>query len=262
MKFLLHRRKAFSGGWDLSTVSGDEYFTVEYNTMSGFYMKSDGLKLFIVKSNAGSGYAQQYDLSTAWDVTTAVISKSLNMGILPDVPICITFNFSGTVMYIGEYGSDVYQYNLSTGWDLNTAAYNQTIDVSGTVSGIVDLIYNVDGTKLYILSNATDRVYQFSLSTAYDISTNSYDSKSFSVSSQATSLGGLAFKTDGKSLYVSDSSDGKIYQYDLSTPWDVSTASYITNCTIGTYLYNISFKVDGKMLFALKNNSIYQYNLS
>ena len=54
----------------------------------------------------------------------------------------------------------------------------------------------------------------------------SYDSKSFSASSQTSGIQGITFKTDGTVMYILSTPDDRVYQYTLSTAWDVSTASY------------------------------------
>lgn len=79
-----------------------------------------------------------------------------------------------------------------------------------------------------------------------DISTYSYKSKSFSTNTQTTSAFATFsfFKPDGTKMYVGSSDDGAIFQYSLSTPWDVTTASYDsvsfatgeTNTTYGVFL--------------------------
>ena len=62
--------------------------------------------------------------------------------------------------------------------------------------------------------------------TGFVISSGSYDSKSFSVASQETSPKGVFFKTDGTKMYVIGTAGGAVFQYGLSTAFDVSTASY------------------------------------
>ena len=56
-------------------------------------------------------------------------------------------------------------------------------------------------------------VYQYSLSTAWDISTASYDSISFSVSSESTQPVSVRFKSDGSKMYVLDVSNNSVFQY-------------------------------------------------
>src|SRR5690606_32692018 len=80
-----------------------------------------------------------------------------------------------------------------------------------------------DGEKLYIVSASGDVMYQYSLSSAYDLSTMSYDSVSFSLNSQTGTLPkGFWFKPDGTKFYVVSGTNDTVFQYTCSTPWDLS----------------------------------------
>ena len=86
-----------------------------------------------------------------------------------------------------------------------------------------------DGTKLYMIGNATDTVYQYDMSTANDLSTATYNSVSLYVFNDgATSPKGITFKPDGTKMYVLDTTI--VFEYSLSTAWDLSTASFSTSC--------------------------------
>jgi hypothetical protein len=97
---------------------------------------------------------------------------------------------------------------------------------------------------MYLLDSSN--VYQYSLSTAYDASTATYDSVSFSY----TSGDGLRFKPDGTKMFIVNG--GAIYDYDLSIAWDLSTAVANTSFNFsatqddGTGVF---FKTDGTKMF-------------
>ncbi|MDG1949528.1 MAG: hypothetical protein P8J32_01740 [bacterium] len=65
-----------------------------------------------------------------------------------------------------------------------------------------DVSFKTDGTKMYMLGYDNDTVYQYSLSSAWDVSSASYDSVSFSVNGQESVPEGLFFKPDGTKMYV------------------------------------------------------------
>ena len=91
---------------------------------------------------------------------------------------------------------------------------------------------------------------------------SAYDSKSFSTATQETGPRGFDFNADGTKLYVSgDSTD--VFQYSLSTAWDISTASY-DSVTLDTSLANprMSFADNGSKLYLLNGTSAYQFSLS
>jgi hypothetical protein len=48
----------------------------------------------------------------------------------------------------------------------------------------------------------SDDIYQYSLSTAWDLSTASYDSVSLSVSGQDANMSGMCFNSDGTKIYT------------------------------------------------------------
>ncbi|MBA7589123.1 hypothetical protein ES708_31198 [subsurface metagenome] len=75
--------------------------------------------------------------------------------------------------------------NGHTPWDVSTATYEDKLkDVSGQDTSPNGVFFKPDGTKMYIMGYATDTVYQYSLSTAWDVSTATYDAKFKDVSSQ------------------------------------------------------------------------------
>ena len=95
-----------------------------------------------------------------------------------------------------------------------------------------------------------------STTVAFDIANLSYDSVvTPSLSSQVQYAAGVAFKPDGTKMYVASAGGtgaGDVFQYSLSTAWDVSTSSYdsvsYSHANI-TNAYNIQFKPDGTVLY-------------
>lgn len=145
----------------------------------------------------------------------------------------------GLNMYVnGTTGDDVNQYTLSTAWDVSTATFVRLFSTAAQDTAPADVFFKPDGLSMFILGNTNDTVFQYTLSSAFDISTASYASKSFSVTSQENVPAGLWFKPDGTVMYVVGQTNDTVYQYNLGTAWDVSTASYA----------NISFSVASQEL--------------
>jgi len=100
------------------------------------------------------------------------------------------------------------------------------IPVFGAESIQGEVFFKPDGTKMFVIGSAYDTVFQYSLGTVWDVSTASYDSKSFDVYSQDSRPTGVFFKPDGTKMFVIGPVNDKVFQYSLGTAWDVSTASY------------------------------------
>jgi hypothetical protein len=137
------------------------------------------------------------------------------------------------------------------------------VDVSSQVDIINEIHIGADGTKLYILETSTDTIFQYTLSTAWDISTAAYDSLLYAVTSEETEPAGLFFKPDGTKMYVTGA-QSKIFQYTLSPAWDVSTASYDSIFyTTSNVIVSLYFDQSGTKLATMAdNNDLRWYNLS
>lgn len=143
-----------------------------------------------------------------------------------------------------------------------------TIDIQG-YSNIVDLAFSSDGVWLYTLDNSDNKIYQYSLSTAWDISTAIYTNKSVTIAE--SNAFGLAVSADGSKIYYTyrpASFDADIISLTMTTPYDISTAGskVIADLSIGVQIetYAIAFKPDGTKLYATDglNDRIHEYNLS
>jgi hypothetical protein len=160
---------------------------------------------------------------TGWNYSG--ISKSI--GTEEGTPTGLFISPDGLNMYVnGSAGDDVNQYTLSTAFNVSTATYVRTFSTAAQDSAPQDVFFKPDGLTMFILGGTNDVVFQYTLSSAWDISTASYASKSFSVAAQDTTSTGLWFKTDGTTMYMVGTGTDTVYQYTLGTAWDVSTASY------------------------------------
>ena len=80
---------------------------------------------------------------------------------------------------------------------------------------------------MFVAGNTGDDINEYHLSTAWDVSTASYDS-ALDVSSQINEAFGMAWNLDGTKLFVADAGNGDdINEYTLTTGFDVSTASFV-----------------------------------
>ncbi|GAG87157.1 unnamed protein product, partial [marine sediment metagenome] len=208
---------------------------------------------------------------TEWDVVSAVYEdKSKSVVTETNRPFGLFFNPDGTKMYVmGYIENTVFQYTLSIPWDVSTASYDsKSKDVDSEESSPAGLFFKPDGTKMYVVGTNGDAVFQYSLSVAWDVSTAAYEGKSKDVSSEDDLPFGLFFNPNGSKFYVMGYDGDTIYQYSMSTPWDVSTASYDSKYkSVGSEdgtPFCFFLKPDGTKLYLVGNATarIYQYTLS
>nr|MBC8477069.1 hypothetical protein [Dehalococcoidia bacterium] len=195
-----------------------------------------------------------------------------------------TFSADGTKMYIlSDDEEKVAQWNLSTPWDLSSASYDglsvdiRTLCTSSPYGSIYfnylyDIAVNPDGSKMYILASNGNKVYQFSL-TDGDKDTISYDGVNYNFVAPASHPRSIFFKPDGTKMYVGCVGTDAVYQYSLSSAWDVSTASY--NCSTGSDgidtptktnpdPYALFITADGMTVYTgdMYHHLLHQYSLS
>jgi len=174
----------------------------------------------------------------------------------------------GLNMYVnGATGDDVNQYTLSNAWDVSTATFVRLFSTSAQDSSPQDIFFKPDGLSMFIMGGTNDTVFQYTLSSAFDISTATYASKSFSVTSQENAPTGLWFKPDGTVMYVIGTTSDAVFQYNLGTAWDVSTASYsgisFSFATQETSGQQVNLSADGLTMwvFGAIGDDISQYAL-
>ena len=266
---------SLSTAWDVTTASYDsKTFSVgtQEGAPTGMFFKPDGTKVYVLGTNNRKIF--QYSLSTPWDISTASydsISSTFYFGYMSYPKLF--FNNYGTKLVVSNSNSISFL-NLATAWDITTIYDDlnrlenvKSFSISGQEGNPYGMFFKDDGTKVYIVGGTSETIYQYSLSTPWDISTTSYDSKSFSVTSQDTEPEGIFFKPDGTKFYMVGLTGDGVYQYSLSTPWDISTASYDSNSFyVGTQEPNptdLFFKPDGSVVYVLgfSGRRIYQYSL-
>jgi hypothetical protein len=167
-----------------------------------------------------------------FDVAAASYVQNFSVALYETNPRGLAFNTDGTKMFVaGSTGGDVNEYTLSTGFDVSTASFVDSFSVSAQEGNLLSLAFSTDGTKMYILGNSADTVFEYTLSTGFDVSTASY-TQGFSVASQDDNPRGLAFSTDGTKMFMLGYTGQDVNEYTLSTGFDVSTASYSQNFSV------------------------------
>jgi hypothetical protein len=171
-------------------------------------------------------------------------------------------------MYVtGSVSDSVNEYNLSTAWLVSSAVFATSFDVNAQDGAATGVFFRADGTKMYVLGSANDSVFQYTLSTPWSVATASYDSISFSVTGQDTAPNGFWFKPNGLSMYVVGSTGDAVYQYTLSTAWNVSTATFLQSFSVSGQEASpngMTFTGDGSRMFVIgaTGDDVNVYNLT
>ena len=251
-------------------ISDDE------GSATGITFKPDGTKMYI--TGIGADNILQYNLTTAFDITSATLEKSVLIQTVEDAPEDVKFNSDGTVIFIlGTGGNGIDRWSLSTPYDISTIIdiLNPTeTSIGGDPRG---LAFNNDGTKMFVLNQTNTRVEEYNLSTPYNPDTKTL-TNTLTNATSSNFHQGLGFNADGSKMFVvkakggggSSDADNKIDEYALSTAFDISSSSATLTGTFSPthssdeYLSGIAFNGSGTKMYHINwsGDEVREYSLS
>lgn len=249
---------------------------VDITTTSFLYdakFSTDGTKIYTL--DWSNNLIELWTLSTAWDLSTATNASATNWTPAGNITYRIFFRSNGTQVWTVGYDSTnttyyLYYYTLSTAWDITTVSSTYVSRLSVSTTGGV--FFKPDGYSFYIVKNSGGNtlVERWSMTTAWDISTAT-SSDTFTAFTSSATGSGIEFSSSGSKMFLTaiDADNGGIYEYDLSTSWDITTASLAHTVLKGDgglpdqFFYSLTFKYnDYDTLFAISAGTdfIYQFN--
>ena len=211
----------------------------------GINFKPDGKIMYITSrlKDSEDAYVVQYSLSTPFDISTATrsfndgdgtqLACSTNM----KLPHAIEFKPDGTKMFVatnkdfnGNPGVAVFQFKLTTAWDSSTLVCEKIYEVNEigvyVENQLRTLAFKPDGTRMFVGGKNTDKIRQFDLSNAWDLSSGVTPGEiSDSLLTSDTSMRNIQFNSDGTALYIAGDTNARMNKYTLSTAYDITTLS-------------------------------------
>ena len=211
--------------------------------------------------------AAPYDLSSAEFVA---MSPDLAEG---SMMTDIEFSANGKQLFALGYGYGVYQFSLTTPFDITTlsdreAAFPAAKGTTGTYT-VGSMAFSTDGTKLFL--NGQPPLVKYELSTPYQLynfsvineesTTGNFVSRPYTT----TLYAGIELSPDGEKMFLVNEQDSKIYEYAMSSAYNLTTAR-LTGHTVtvpDAYPAGLDFSADGTKMIVLgwEHNAAYQYTL-
>ena len=263
---------------------------------TGISFSTDGKKMFI--TGLQNNKIHQWDLSTAFDPSTKsnLVSVSLNWDSTDnssdadysddqgdwlrghvwkaDGSKLFVLNWDGGLAGDTTDSYRIISYDVSTPFEIstisNSAPTSSTSFDPGSSNSFRDLAMSSDGTKFFFIDKDARAIEQWSLSTAYDLSTASTSRDTRYFIGTWANLRSLAFSPDGHKLFIGDAKEDKILQYTLTNSFDVTPGTLNFDGSFDflnseTSPFGITFGAGGTKLFIHEidgNDFIEEYNLT
>ena len=157
--------------------------------------------------------------------------------------------------------------NLIVGtFDASTRTFVDATSIRAQEGNPRDIAFSSDGTKMFVIGVAGDDVNEYALSAPFDASTRMFVDAT-SISEQENSPQGMAFSSDGAKMFVIGDTGDAVNEYDLSSPFDASTMSFVDATSIRAQERNpqgMAFSSDGAKMFVIGNtgDDVNEYDLS
>ncbi len=230
------RTVAFGTDWLRASIAAG-VITDEHLLLSGqdgdvrdIAVADNGARLYVL----GSAKVYAYVLSTPFDVATAIYEGSaidLDISAEDTNPQGLAISKTGLKLYmVGATNDKVYSYTLAVPFDLGTATNDggADLDISGDDITPTGVEVSSDGLKLYVAGTTGVKVYSYTMSTAFDLSTATTDaSDDLDVTEGGVAApGSIVMNEAGTRLYILGTTNVIVYLFHLGTPFDLSSALY------------------------------------
>lgn len=260
-------------GWNLLTLTfvREVDLSAQVDSQQGIELSPDGTKMFIADggTSGATDSIHEYNLTTPFNISTRVFVQSKNVSAQDGDITDVRFGSAGSKMYVIGRGTDtIYGYNLSSAFDISTAVHSapDVLDVSSKDSTPVGMVFKPDGTKLYFLGAGNDKIYEYDLSIAFDI-TSAVFLQDFALPT-TSGLSGIYIKTDGTRVYyISSFPDDKVFELILSPAFDISSATAGDDFDLSAKTAEprgLYFKTDGLRMYFVDqvSDKAFEYSLT
>ena len=218
--------------YDVSTmVYNGASFPAGGTNPTGLAISNDGMTLFLARQDNHRVY--QVALSSPAGAAEGVLQTSQYILSQDNNLADVEFSTDGTKYFIvGDQGNTIDEFTLSQPFVLPGTFVN-SFSVGTQDIYPADVAFSTDGTKMFVAGQGAV-VREYTLTTGFDLSTASYSNNSFSVHAQDIYPQSIDFNTDGTKMFYVGTQTHTLYEYDLSTAWDITTASYVQGISLFT----------------------------
>ena len=249
------------------------------DNVSTIYWRPDGKMLFWWE---GGDRMRRMSCTTPWDPSTGTVDQTYYGATKHGLTANYTFWFrrDGLKVYFADQIHDGFiEFTLENPWDISESSMiRHNTDFNGIANwmdagGFKQLWgakFGDSGNKLYAMDLGGDDLRQYSLSTAYDVTTISYDGL-IDLKTNGGNEGPIGFEwaSDGSAFWIADVVGDLVAKYTVSNSWDITSGTITEVQTFSvagqeSAPTDITWKPDGTKFFVtgLSGNGVDTYTCS
>ena len=239
----LVKQFSMSIGWNVTTLSFIRELNVsaDFSYCTGIEFKPDGTRMFVSGGVGGSFRLISYDLSTPWNISTAVKIHQIfttspgGIRISPD-GLKLFFLATSSPYQLNQY--NISAWNITTLVDINSPQKSINLQELTGESITLGFSFLSDGSKLFTTGENNSKIYEFSLTNSFDIG-EVFFINDFYVGDKASDPSDIFVKPDKSRFFICGGSSDNVLQYEM-----VSLAKGVATLTNGT-VTNINISQPG-----------------
>lgn len=195
--------------YDLSTAK--YYGSLSYPPAHGAGIAFDNTGNILYQAGT-LGVIKLYNLTIPWDITTATYVSDLT-GFATSIS-GITFANEGNKFYTISSSTKLVEcFTLSTAWTVNSSDPKTTFTLTDDIQISTGIALNKDGTRAYFSDRYNGLIYEYCLSTPYDISTASFNKKHFLGNKEAENFDIFLDQEQNDYLFILDRTNKRVDCY-------------------------------------------------
>ena len=194
-------------------------------------------------------------------------------------PYDFAWSSDGLHLFLAYSGDYIRHYTVTEPFTSVGTSLQATFNHTGYDSTVYAMEVSPDGRYLYFGGTGRDTIFQFTMTSAYDIASSAnnttfspgYEQSNkrlnniFSIGSADSSVRGFTFNNNGTKLYLCGFGDDNIQQFALSPAYEVGSASYEGAYSFSGYgdPYAVRWNNNGTKLFMVDSgdDKIVEYSV-
>lgn len=212
--------------WDITgTGTLMTKFPAELNNyvLNSMTFKPEGDRMYIL--DIANNKIGEFSLPIPWDLTTVNFIGEISPSVVSNQNDIHIRSNGKEIFTFDSVLDSLFKFHFNKNWIISTASYFPNVQFLTISDEIRAVKWRPDGLKCMVLiAGATDKIIELTVPTPFNLE-GFTETASLTVGAQESNPSGMDWSDDGKVIIIIGSTVKAINSYNVTTGWDLSTAS-------------------------------------